>query len=454
MTPAPRDWEALRRALAGDLVLPEQPEYDALRRPAIANFADARPAAIVRCAAPEDVAEALAFAARAGLPVAPRSGGHCFAGRSSTRGVVIDVAPLDAIATADGVLSAGAGARLGAIYDALAADGRAVAAGCGPTVGISGLALGGGFGVLGRRYGLLADQLVRAEVTLADGRAVVCDEAHEPDLFWALRGAGGARFGVVTALELRTVPAPELTTFHLVWPADSAVAAVDAWQAWAPDQPDELAASLLLTAFADPADPPRVNLFGTMMGGRAETAERLAAFADRVGGDPEWRDCEARTFRAAKRHLAEHGPGDEREGHLHSRSAYFRALLPRGTVAALVENLGAGRAPGETRELDLSPWGGAYTRVPVAATAFAHRDARVLIKHTVLVEPDAGAAERAAADAWLGRSWGTVDPFSTGGVYPNFPEAELDDWSPAYHGPNLERLRRVQARYDPGRVFG
>ena len=285
--------------------------------------------------------------------------------------------------------------------------------------------------MLGRRYGLLADQLVRAEVTLADGRAVVCDEAHEPDLYWALRGAGGARFGIVTALELRTVPAPELTTFRLVWPAASAVAAIDAWQAWAPDQPDELAASLLVTAFGDPADPPRVNLFGAMMGGRAETAERVAAFADRVGGDPEWRDCEARTFRAAKRHLAEHGPGDEREGHLHSRSAYFRALLPRGTVAALVEHLVAGpRARRDARAGPLALGRRLHARAGRGDRVRAPRRARPDQAHRAR---RAGRRRRGACGGGrVARPLvGQVDPFSTGGVYPNFPEAELDDWSPA-----------------------
>ena len=159
------------------------------------------------------------FAATAGLPVAPRSGGHCFAGRSTTDGMVLDVAPLDSVEYAEGAAVIGAGARLGDVYDALAPHGVTIPAGCGPDVGIAGLTLGGGLGILGRRHGLTCDALRAAQVTLPDGRAVTCDEEREPDLFWALRGAGGARFGVVTALAFATVPAPELTAFHLVWPA-------------------------------------------------------------------------------------------------------------------------------------------------------------------------------------------------------------------------------------------
>ena len=132
-----------------------------------------------------------------------RSGGHCFAGRSSTTGLLIDVEPIDHVDLDGQRATIGAGARLGPIYDALAAHGRTIAGGCGPTVGIAGLALGGGLGILGRRYGLTCDQMVGAQVVLADGRVVETDEHNDPDLFWALRGSGGGQFGVVTRLSSR-----------------------------------------------------------------------------------------------------------------------------------------------------------------------------------------------------------------------------------------------------------
>ena len=162
--------------------------YDLDRsRPAIKRFAHVRPSRIVACETPEQVATAL----RASEEVAIRSGGHCFAGHSSTTGTLIDVTPMDEVTLDGESATIGAGARLGNIYDALAAHGRTIVAGCGPTVGISGLLLGGGIGILGRRHGLTCDQLVSAQVVLADGRIVECDDDHHPDLFWALRGAGG-----------------------------------------------------------------------------------------------------------------------------------------------------------------------------------------------------------------------------------------------------------------------
>src|SRR5829696_2285018 len=201
------DWGALQSAIAGDVVLPGSPGYESARKPAIARFHHVRPQAVVRCAIPADVSETISFARRIGLRTAARSGGHCFAGRSSTEGIVVDVTPMRSVSVSGGVATLGAGARLGEVYDALDGSGRTIPAGCGPSVGIAGLTLGGGLGVLGRLHGLTCDSLRAAEVVLADGRIVTCDERAAADLFWALRGGTG-RFGAVTALTFATVPSP------------------------------------------------------------------------------------------------------------------------------------------------------------------------------------------------------------------------------------------------------
>ena len=221
-------WQELADAIAGDVVRPGTPGYDVLRRPAIPRFDDVRPAAVVLCDGPEDVAATLALARSAGLPVAVRSGGHCFAGRSTTEGVVIDVSPLDRSRSRATRATIGAGARLGDVYDALDAHGLTIAGGCGPTVGIAGLTLGGGLGILGRLHGLTSDRLRAAEVVLADGRLVSCDADAEADLFWALRGAGGGRFGVVTSLVFDDDPGPAARrAFELVWPPAAAASLID-----------------------------------------------------------------------------------------------------------------------------------------------------------------------------------------------------------------------------------
>src|ERR671925_423225 len=143
-----------------------------MMREALLRFRDVRPRAVAACRTPADVADALAEARRSGLKVAVRSGGHCFAGRSSTEGLLIDVSPMDSMSLDDGTAGIGAGAVLGDIYDVLDAAGRTIAAGCGPEVGIAGLVLGGGLGILGRRHGLTCDQVTGAQVVLADGSVV------------------------------------------------------------------------------------------------------------------------------------------------------------------------------------------------------------------------------------------------------------------------------------------
>ena len=455
MTRAAPDWSALQRAIAGEVILPGSLDYESVRKPAIARFHDVLPQAVVRCATSADVSETISFARGVGLRIAARSGGHCFAGRSSTEGVVIDVSPMRSVSVSGGVATVGAGARLGEVYDALDGHGLTIPAGCGPDVGISGLALGGGLGILGRKHGLTSDHLIGAQVALADGRVVECDEHRDGELLWALRGAGGGNFGVVTSLDFGTLPAPAATSFRLIWPDTCATTVVEAWQDWSPAAPDELAASLLLTASSDAEEPPVVNVFGAMLGTESDTEELLDELVARVGADPTSATLEHAPYRETKRYLAEHGPGEDRpNGHQFNKSEFFRRPLPTEAITALVENLNKGRVPGQSRELDFTPWAGAYNRLSPDATAFAHRDELFLLLHVAVVDSGASAAEREAARAWLGRSWASVRPWGSGGVYPNFPDPGLTDWARAYHGTNLEGLLRVKGRYDPDGYFG
>jgi FAD/FMN-containing dehydrogenase len=466
VTSAAPDWEELRDSIAGGVVLPGSPAYESTRKPAIANFRDIKPRAVVLCETPEDVSESISFAKRFGLRTATRSGGHCFAGRSSTEGIVIDVSPMRSVSVSGGVATVGAGARLGDVYDTLDAHGLTIPAGCGSSVGISGLALGGGLGILGRKHGLTSDHLLAAQVVLADGSVVECDEYHHGDLFWALRGAGGGNFGVVTSLVFETIPAPAASAFHLTWPDTHAASVIRAWQHWAPTAPDELAASLLITAKGDPEEPPVANVFGAMLGTESETAELLDQMIVQVGADPASAFSRQMPFRETKRYLAElgdamageddrlgEGSDDEPQGHLYSKSEFFGRALPTDAIEALVENFLEGRVAGQSRELDFTPWGGAYNRVPAEATAFAHRGELFALQHAVVVDHDASTSEREAARRWLVRSWRLVHGWGSGGIYPNWPDPDLEDWAGAYHGTNHDRLVRVKGRYDPGGFF-
>jgi FAD/FMN-containing dehydrogenase len=314
-----------------------------------------------RAAVRLDVSATVRFAQRAGLPLSIRCGGHSVAGHSSTEGILIDVTPMRRISVSDGVATIVAGVRLGELYEALDEHGVTIPAGCGPSVGIAGLTLGGGIGILGRRYGLTCDRLLRAEVVLRDGRVIECDEKQEPDLFWALRGAGGGNFGVVTSLVFATVPAPDTTVFQKRWPITNAAALVDGWQKWAPDAPDDVDATLRLTGAAR-REPPQVELFGAVLGDETMTAQRLDAFLSRVRLTPAAAWSRQTAYPLAKRHLNEldqHADSSaqepNRQGDIYAKSEFFRRSLDRQTIDALVEGLSQETAGAHVRELVFMP---------------------------------------------------------------------------------------------------
>lgn len=240
--PTSADWAQLAKSLHGTLVRPNSPQYATARQLFSSRFDTILPAAIAYCAAPADVQTCLAFAHRFGIPIAPRTGGHSYAGYSTTTGMVLDVTRMSTIAVnaGNGSATVGAGARLIDVYSALAQSGLVIPAGSCPTVGVAGLTLGGGAGVLDRKFGLTCDNVLSAQVVVADGRVLTCDASHELDLFWALRGGGGGNFGVVTSFTFRIHQLTTLSLFTLRWPWSSAATVVNAWQNWSPQGPDEL----------------------------------------------------------------------------------------------------------------------------------------------------------------------------------------------------------------------
>ncbi|MFI6484291.1 FAD-binding oxidoreductase [Nonomuraea sp. NPDC050663] len=435
-----RAWQDLARRVTDAVLIDGSSGYEAVFRPAGQRFAGVRPQAVVRCQTASDIGAALDFAQRHGLLVAVRSGGHDFAGRSTTTGLLIDLGEFTGVRLQDGYARIGAGTRLADVYRHLDRHARTLPAGSGPSVAIAGLTLGGGLGFLGRTWGLTCDRLVGARVVLADGSLVRCDENEHADLFWALRGGGAAGVGVVTELSFEPVPSSRCTAVELRWDYRHAAQVTDAWQRWSPAAPDELAASLLLTVPAEPYGLARVSLLGVAVGlSPSHTDDLLNELITLAGARPHsrrtsWQDAPQTTLVPAGA-----------DGHLFCKSAFFQQDIPPSPLNTLVDQLIADRRPGESRELDLTPWGGAYNRVPSHATAFPHRSERFLLKHTATLQPGTSPPE----SEWLQHSWQTVQPWSSGGVYPNFPDPALTDPGRAYWGDNLPRLERVKAAHDP-----
>ena len=175
MIDSARVWRELSHSMAGPLLLPGDDQFDSLRMSALSRYASPRPQAIARCAGLADVSQAIMFARRLGLEAAVRGAGHSFADHSSTSGLLLETGLMNTVVVDGDLATIGSGARLAEIYRVLPDHRVTIPAGCGPTVGIAGLALGGGLGVLGRTYGLSCDRLTSAEIVLGNGTMITCD---------------------------------------------------------------------------------------------------------------------------------------------------------------------------------------------------------------------------------------------------------------------------------------
>ncbi|WP_435205164.1 FAD-binding oxidoreductase [Micromonospora sp. bgisy143] len=421
----------------GEVLTRDQAGYDSARRPVGSAGAARRPLVVLRCRSERDVAAALGYARDTGIALAVRGGGHCFAGRSSTDGILIDVSGLRGVDLSDdGTVTVGAGVRLGQLYGALHSRGRTLPAGCGATVGVAGLVLGGGIGLLGRRHGLTCDRLVAATVVLADGSVVDCDEHRDPELFWALRGAGGGQFGVVTSLRLATVTEPLTARVVLTCPDGDPARVVASWQASAPDAPDDISTALELTG--EPGRGVRVVASGIAVDA-ARAGAWLRDLARDSGAGARLSVADPVPFTLAKWASADPRQ-DVGDGRL--RSEYFARPIPPDVVTDLLALLTSGDT-GHHRRLTFTPMGGAYNRVGPADTAFVHRRERYLLEHV---------GHR--GDPWVDESWTLAHPHSSHRVYPNFPDPLLDRPADAYWGTNHARLAAVKQSYDPQHLFG
>lgn len=289
---APANWAALARGLDGALVRPGEASWAAARQLYNTRFDNLKPAAVAYVAHADDIRTVLAYARAHRIKAAIRNGGHSYGGWSSGDGrLIIDVSKLNRVRASGSSAVVGAGSKLIDVYRALAAKGVTIPAGSCPTVGVSGLVLGGGHGVVSRAYGLTCDSLTRATLITADGKQLTADATTNKDLFWALRGAGNGNFGVVTELEFRTHPAPQAVTGYLTWPWSRAAAVVKAWQEWGPSQPDEIWSSLHVSNAT--GGTPTVSVAAFCIGTYGQLQNAVDRLADRVGAPRRTSRCAA-----------------------------------------------------------------------------------------------------------------------------------------------------------------
>jgi FAD/FMN-containing dehydrogenase len=436
----------LRDDFDGRVTAPEDAGYDQARKLFYGKF-DRRPAAIVRPTGAGEVARLVGLAREAGLPLAVRSGGHSLAGHSvADGGIVLDLSELTAIEVDPEARTAWAqtGLTAGAYTAAVGAHGLATGFGDTASVGIGGLTLGGGVGFLVRKHGLTIDNLLAAELVTADGRVLEVDEERHPDLFWAIRGGGG-NFGVATRFQYRLRELPSIVGGMLILPGSAEV--IEGFVAAAEAAPEELSAiANIMVAPPIPFLPPAAH--GKLI------VMALVCYA----GDGEAGERAVAPLRALAEPLADmvkpmpyaglFEPAEDMEVVEESARSLFLDAVDRATAETIVERLQASTAMMAVAQLRVL--GGAMARVPVEATAFAHRHRRIMAGVGAVYER---AEDRPTQDAWADGFAADLrqgDP----GVYVNF----LSDEGPgrvreAYPETTWDRLVEVKRRYDPDNLF-
>jgi hypothetical protein len=434
--------------LTGRVITPGDPDYDQARTIVPGGF-DRRPAVIARVADAADVARVIALAQDAGLPLAVRSGGHSAAGHGVVDdGVVIDVSEMKALAIDPDARTAWAGSGLTAGEYATAAGAHGLATGFGDTasVGIGGITLGGGVGYLVRKLGLTIDDLLAAEVVTADGEIRRVDDDTHPDLLWALRGGGG-NFGVATRFKFRLHELDTILGGMVILPAEPSVIA--SFVAELDAAPEELTGIVnVMTAPPMPFLPSELHGRPILLGllayaGPPEEGERViaplralaTAHADMVRPMPY-------------PELYSLAPDDPDYHPVYTARTMFLDSLDERAAETILDRLEASTATMASTQIRVL--GGAMARVPADATAFAHRDRRIMANVAAVYENAEDVPEHTG---WVEGLAGDLNQ-GDDGAYVGFLGDEGDERiRAAYPGGTWERLAAIKARYDPENVF-
>jgi FAD/FMN-containing dehydrogenase len=440
----------LATILRGPLIEPGDTRYDQAR--AVYNgMIDRRPAAVARCSDVADVMAAVRFAGERELTVSVRGGGHNAAGLgvwddalvidlSAMRGVIVH--PSAKTARVEG------GAVWGDVDHAAGGFGLATPSGFISTTGVGGLTLGGGIGYLSRRYGLTIDNLLEADVVLADGSFVTASRDSHPDLFWALRGGGG-NFGVVTSFLFRCHDVGTVVGGPVLYDLADAGEVLRWYRETLPTLPEEVNGWLgLLTIPPAPPFPEELwlrkacGIIWCYTGPPEQADEALAGV--RGFGSPLLDGVAPVPFPMLQQAFdALYPPGLQ----WYWRADFFREISD--AAIAVHEEFGA-QLPTPHSTMHLYPIDGAVHRVPEDATAFSYRDCGWA---GVIVGVDPDPANAAKLKDWAVRYWEALHPTSAGGAYVNFMMDEGTDRVRASYGSNYARLAQVKAAYDPGNTF-
>jgi FAD/FMN-containing dehydrogenase len=443
--------DSLAGRMNGRLLTSEHPEYEQARRVWNAMI-DRRPALIARCVDTRDISHAVDFARENDLVLAVRGGGHNITGNAvCDGGIVIDLSMMKNVRVDPSArtVRVEGGATLGDLDRETQAFGLATPVGINSTTGVAGLTLGGGFGWLSRKHGLSVDNLLSADVILADGRQVRASESDDADLFWAIRGGGG-NYGVVSSFEFLLHPVgPDVLSGVIMHPLAVARDALRFYRDFVRSSPEELACWFVLRKAPPLPFVPlewhgrEVLVFAICYSGKIREGERVIGplrshgrpIAEMVGPTPFV------TWQATLDPLLAPGLRNYWKSH------YFRELSD-GLIDVLLDF--AMRLPDPASEIAFAELGGRINSVPVDATPYPIRDADFALNtHARWEDP----RKDHEGIGWARDLFRAAAQFASGGAYVNFLTDDEGDRVKAAYGPNYARLVRLKNKYDPGNLF-
>ena len=453
--PSTKSLTALGRDLKGRLVLPNEQGYPMAAWPNNARWADVHPLAIAMCADAQDVQRCIAWVRDQRVPFAIRSGGHNYAGFSTTTGLLIDVKPMNGVRLDldKGIAIVDGGANNQDVANALRAYPFAVPSGRCPTVGTSGLVLGGGWGFAATKSGLTCDSLVGTDIVLANGTKVAVPDKETEDLFWAVRGGGGGNFGVHTSFTFQLHEVRDVTTFNIVWPPGKQVELLTALQSIQLANAKTISTRSKARPSSAGARPGRnqllVETLGLYWGGANELREILApAFAIMK---PETADIYEVGYWRARDYLLT----DDPVGMYDIKCNYVENTLGGEALETMLTWMT--KWPGGSLRQDnmgiLFAIGGKVKEKRIDETAYVHRNSNYIFEMEASWSPLDKRDVVSRQQEWLSSYYADMQRFLQPEAYVNFPNRDLKNWAQAYYGPNLPRLSEVKRKYDRGNLF-
>ncbi|MCV7178128.1 FAD-binding oxidoreductase [Mycolicibacterium sphagni] len=449
----------LQARLTGSVLVPRDPRFAEENLPANDRYESATPMAIALCETPEDIQTCVRWCLREGVQPIARGGGHSYIGASTTDGLLIKTTAMNTV-TVDSraqTVTVGAGAVNANLLSALRSGPLMVPIGTCPSVGVTGLTLGGGIGDNSRWAGMTCDHLESTRLVVANGDIVETSATENPDLFWALRGAAGGNFGINTSLTFRLLEIPKqtITVYGMRFTGKEAIVA--AWSAF--DRlmlgaSDELSGFTGITnvkppgvenkpAPGYPAAFPVLSIDGCFQGDENTARAALAPVlelrpTDVIFGEIDYWSAQLNWLAVAE--MPKHG--------LEECSRFTNSPISLDHLAELVDRVLA--APGGTEdanaEVRLMCWSGGRTnRIAADATAYVHRSENHLLRPAVWWRDQPDSMQRDLL-AWTGETFGFISTFTQPGSFQNWPYAAQKDWQQAYYGANFDRLRQIKQR--------